>query len=320
MTERVAPPRWDFWARRFLLAALLGTIVGQWLMMLVGLLVPHGFGHLHSILFCCLYVPLGAVVPAVLWWSRRRWRRDPAFRERARGSDLRWTLLALGAFVVWSQSYTLVAWLVGGRDLHYFPATLENALPFWPPATLVYLTVYWFVLLPPLLAPDALGRRRVVAAYALALLPCLLAFLVFPVGMHRPAVDPDAGILEWGLWVVYRTDPPRNCFPSSHCAMAMIAGLLLFEIDRRLGRLGILYACLIGLSTLLTRQHYLVDVLAGFAVAGAAWWMVFRRGRERAATYSAEPASPRSNAAHSSSGIGKACSAAGNAPARTSSQ
>lgn len=320
MTATVPRPAWDFWLRYFLFGALLGTIVGQWLMMFVGLVVPAGFGHVHSILFCCVYVPLATVIPLTLWLARRRWERVPSFRDRARRSDLRWTALAIGAFLLWSQSYSLVAWLVRDRPLHFFPATLESALPFWPPATLVYLTVYWFVLLPPLLLRDPFPRRRVAAAYALTLLPCLFAFLVFPVGMARPAVDPDASILDWALWIVYRTDPPRNCFPSSHCAMAMIAGLLSFEVDRRLGRLGVLYACLIGVSTLLTRQHYVVDVLAGFAVAGTAWWVVLRRGRDRTVDYVPAASSPRSNAAHSSSAMEKLCSAAGNAPARTSSQ
>ncbi|MBN1773373.1 MAG: phosphatase PAP2 family protein [Deltaproteobacteria bacterium] len=279
-TAPLPRPRWDFWVRYALLAALLGVIVGQWLMLLVGLVVPDGFGHLHSILFCALYVPL-AVIPATLWLVRRRWRRVPSFRERPRGSDLRWTLLGLGAFVAWSQSYLAVAWFVEGRALHYFPAALEDALPFVPAATLVYLTVYWFAPLPLFLLRDPVPWRRVVAAYLLTLGPTLVAFAAFPVAMERPVVDPGIDLFHWALSVVHRADPPYNCFPSSHCAMAMLGGLLLFDVDRRLGRLGVLYAGLIGLSTLLTRQHYLVDVLAGFALATAAWWALLSRHRQR---------------------------------------
>jgi membrane-associated phospholipid phosphatase len=278
MIARLAAPRWDFWARYFLFAALLGVILGQWLLLGIGLVLPDGLGHLHSILFCALYVPL-AVVPATLWLVWRRWRTKPSFRERPRGSDLRWTLLGLGAFLAWSQSYLVVARLVQDRPLHYFSAAFEDRLPFVPAATLVYLTVYWFAALPLFLLRDPVPWRRVVAAYLLTLLPCLAAFVLYPVAMARPTVDPGADLFHWALATVHRADPPYNCFPSSHCAMALLGGLLLFEVDRRLGRLGVLYACAIGVSTLLTRQHYLIDVLAGFALAGTAYWVTLRRGR-----------------------------------------
>jgi len=276
MDERIPAPRWDFWLRYSLLGALCGAIAGQWLFVLVGLVLPHGFGHLHSILFCAAYVPL-LVIPSMLWLVWRRWQRVPSFRVRRRHSDLLWALLGLSVFAAWPSVYYVVGLLVEGRPMTTFSTVLEDHIPFAPGATLIYLTVYWIAALPMFVLPDTVPRRRVILAYAVTLAPCLVAFVVFPVTIGRPVPDPDAGIFAWALAVVHRADPPYNAFPSSHCAMSMMAGLLFFEVDRRLGWAGVLYACTIGVTTLLTKQHYVIDVLAGIALAGAAYWLVICR-------------------------------------------
>jgi membrane-associated phospholipid phosphatase len=188
---------------------------------------------------------------------------------------------------VWSGAYWAVGGFAGGRTMTLLSTALEDRVPFLPAATVIYLTVYWFAILPIFVLPDRLSRARVAAAYAATLAPCLLAFAVFPVTLDRPAVDPNDGIFAWALSLVHRADPPHNCLPSSHCAMAMMGGLLLSEVDRRLGALGVLYACIIGVTTVLIKQHYVVDVLAGFAVAATAWWALIRRGT--AAAWSRAP-------------------------------
>jgi len=45
--------------------------------------------------------------------------------------------------------------------------------------------------------------------------------------------------------------------------------------NRRIGLLFLLWTAAIALSTLTTKQHYVMDVLSGFAIATVSYGMVF---------------------------------------------
>ena len=66
-------------------------------------------------------------------------------------------------------------------------------------------------------------------------------------------------------------DPPYNCFPSLHVAHSFVSALTCLRLHRRLGGVALVAASLVGLSTLFTKQHYVVDVVAGAALAYAAY-------------------------------------------------
>lgn len=89
-------------------------------------------------------------------------------------------------------------------------------------------------------------------------------------------------------------DKPGNTFPSLHVATTVLGALRLRH--RRGGALWLLWAALISVSTLTVKQHFLVDVLGGLAVAFAVHAVVFRKA---ARTQPAAPESLSANAASS---------------------
>lgn len=88
------------------------------------------------------------------------------------------------------------------------------------------------------------------------------------------------GILAHSLRTVYDLDPPYNCFRSLHVAYSFLAALTSYRVHRGLGLAALLWAALIGISTLYTKQHYAVDVIAGVVMAYASY-AVFLRGVPR---------------------------------------
>lgn len=60
-----------------------------------------------------------------------------------------------------------------------------------------------------------------------------------------------------------------NCFPSMHVSVATLAALYLYP---RMGPRALLFPALIGISTLFTKQRYLLDVPAGAALG----WATFK--------------------------------------------
>jgi membrane-associated phospholipid phosphatase len=74
----------------------------------------------------------------------------------------------------------------------------------------------------------------------------------------------------------YAVDRPYNNFPSLHVSLATYSYLLLFHARRKLGWLLLAPYLLILASPLFVKQHFLLDVLGGLALAGAGF-LVYRR-------------------------------------------
>ena len=81
--------------------------------------------------------------------------------------------------------------------------------------------------------------------------------------------------------VVLKGSNGVDVFPSLHCA---VSGFILgFDFIHRRRRFLLYVAPCAGLwiSTIYLRYHYLVDVIAGFALCAACLWMVSRLGRRK---------------------------------------
>jgi membrane-associated phospholipid phosphatase len=60
-------------------------------------------------------------------------------------------------------------------------------------------------------------------------------------------------------------------FPSLHLAIAWLATLYGFNIDRRLGWVGVVFCVLIYLATILSGFHYAIDGYVSLAVVSLMW-------------------------------------------------
>jgi H+/Cl- antiporter ClcA len=85
--------------------------------------------------------------------------------------------------------------------------------------------------------------------------------------------------MVWGLRFLYDADPPYNCFPSLHVAHSFVSALTCYRVHRRVGITAVVCAALVGLSTLFTKQHYVLDVIAGVFLACVAHVVFLRSYR-----------------------------------------
>jgi membrane-associated phospholipid phosphatase len=79
------------------------------------------------------------------------------------------------------------------------------------------------------------------------------------------------------LAIVYGADKPWNCFPSLHVAMSLLAALTILEVHRVRGMLILLLTLWISFSTVLIKQHYVLDVLAAMALTATIYFVYIRR-------------------------------------------
>jgi protein-tyrosine phosphatase/membrane-associated phospholipid phosphatase len=177
--------------------------------------------------------------------------------------------------------YNACNWITSHRsDVGTWYFQWELAIPFVPIMILPYMSIDLFFVAAPFLCGSrmelAIFRRRITCAILVA----GAFFLLMPLklGFER---QPVAG---W-LGVIFNTflgvDPPYNLFPSLHITLRTILARLYVHHTRGLVQLVTrVWFSLIGFSTVLTHQHQLVDVAAGFLLAGFCFYL-FNDATER---------------------------------------
>jgi membrane-associated phospholipid phosphatase len=156
---------------------------------------------------------------------------------------------------------------------------LDRLIGFQPLALPLYISLWVYVSLPPAL----LATRRELVGYGLAMAAtCLAGLIVFyfwPTAVPAAEIDwaqhPDVAFLK-------TMDAAGNACPSLHVATAIFSGIWLHHLLRRFGvprwLLLINWTWCSGIvySTLATRQHVAVDVLAGLALGVLAAYLSWR--------------------------------------------
>jgi membrane-associated phospholipid phosphatase len=174
--------------------------------------------------------------------------------------------------------YIFIAELLPGRKLHVPEVGLDHLLPLRPTWALVYGSLYLFlILLPVLVVRHEEHIRRTVRAYLLVWIAAYVCFLAYPTVAPRHDKIIGQGFGVWGLRFLYSADPPYNCFPSLHVAHSFVSAFTCSRLHRGVGIAAAVAASLVGLSTLYTKQHYVLDVTAGILLACIAY-AVFLRG------------------------------------------
>lgn len=179
--------------------------------------------------------------------------------------------------------YLFIAALARERTPHMPELVVDRVLPLQPIWALVYGALYLFlILLPVFVVHQQEQIRRTVLAYLTVWIAAYVCFLVYPTIAPRPAEVVGEGFAVWGLRFLYSSDPPYNCFPSLHVAHSFVSALTCHRVHRGVGTAAALCAVLIGVSTLYTKQHYVLDVIAGMFLAWVAY-VAFLRSYPREA-------------------------------------
>ena len=129
----------------------------------------------------------------------------------------------------------------------------------------VWLYLSWYVAPLLILRTDRTRFRRAAVAVLVSFLACAAGWSLLPVSMDRPRLDGGGGPSIVALRAVYAIDPPSGLFPSFHAALAAI--IVRVPWRSRLARAAqAAWMCAICVSCLLTKQHYVLDVLSGVVV------------------------------------------------------
>lgn len=188
--------------------------------------------------------------------------RFSSIRERA--------AIFIAIYAFWISAYFGVEHRNAGRSVQTLAWDPVRLLPVLGLFVIPYLSAYAMPFLLLFMMRDQAKYRKFAAVIVGTIVACSAVFLIMPLAIERPPLG-SASVFDRLLGMLYFIDAPTNLFPSLHVALAFLFSSGVAHVRPRWRGWMLAWACLIAVSTLFTHQHYFVDVLAGIAVAWAAW-------------------------------------------------
>jgi membrane-associated phospholipid phosphatase len=185
-----------------------------------------------------------------------------------------WLVLAGG-------SYFVINRLPRG-ELIDMSTDFDRALPTWPIFVVPYLSFLpiVFIVLPLILWRNKQLFRVFTLSVLAAQVVMNFCYLLIPATLVRPELqgsDIFTVLLRDVVWVI---DQPLNTFPSNHVALSVLAIVVLAWLPQGFKRLWWLqlWLALVAVSTLLTHQHVIADLISG-VILGALVPIALSRGQ-----------------------------------------
>lgn len=120
---------------------------------------------------------------------------------------------------------------------------------------------------------------RFIRAFVISVVVAVVIHFLFPTIYPRALfpIGAESESLTGALLARFRDlDAATSCFPSLHVAVATVAALAVRRM--RGGVLIAIWAGLVAVSTLTTKQHYGYDVVGGLLLGGMSWALAARMG------------------------------------------
>ena len=161
--------------------------------------------------------------------------------------------------------------IAGGWYHHNIETGVDRSIPFVPEFLVIYFGCYIFWAVNYILIARQ-DRRSVYQFFTgdfISRCVCLVSFLAFPTTNTRPLITGSGLWNQAALWL-YSIDAADNLFPSIHCLVSWFCYLGIRgrkEIPRWYQSVSMVIAILVFASTLLTKQHVIVDVAGGVLLA-----------------------------------------------------
>lgn len=159
-------------------------------------------------------------------------------------------------------------------NYHLLKSSFDNKIPFVPIFILFYVSWYAMLFIIPYWFIKKNNKNlfyKYVVSLFISITVCGLIFLLYPTTVERPDIVVNS-LSTLLLKSVYVLDTPAiNCLPSIHCLscfLFIIYSFLNIEL-KFIQKTGVtIWSVLVILSTLLIKQHVVIDVVMSLVIAG----------------------------------------------------
>ena len=148
---------------------------------------------------------------------------------------------------------------------------LDARIPFRPAWIVIYILAYlqWVVGYVLIARESRAHCNRVLAGEIIAKFICMLFFIALPTRIERPVVE-GSGVFAALTRLIFASDLPGNLFPSIHGLESWICfrgAIGMKRVPRWYAPAMLAFTLMVFASTVLVKQHVLVDIPAGVLVA-----------------------------------------------------
>ena len=168
------------------------------------------------------------------------------------------------------------------RLLAYTP--LDQAVPFVPQTVWIYMSEYVFFYAIYLTLKNEHTMNRYIYSFFVLQTVSVIIFWLWPTTFPREDFPLVRETMDQWTYLAFSalrtTDSPASCAPSLHVSSVYLSAMMLIHDQRQKFWYFFGWATLIALSTLTTKQHYIIDVVTGFGMA-ALVYSLFRSVRFR---------------------------------------
>jgi membrane-associated phospholipid phosphatase len=183
--------------------------------------------------------------------------------------------------VLWVLVYGGASWFTGRHDYRLqLGFAAEAAIPFVPAAAVVYLSLFPFLWMSLFVLHSPGELKSFARALAWLFIISGIGFVFLPATQPNPPPPSDGWtrpVFGFADWI----NLDYNFCPSLHVGMATLCAYAYTRRGHPLASLLVwLWAIAISVSTLVTHQHYLIDVAAGAALGYLIAKHVFRTSWE----------------------------------------
>jgi len=143
----------------------------------------------------------------------------------------------------------------------------EEQIPFMPMTIFIYI-IQWVLPISVFMMITKKQRiMKILVAFLITILIHNMFFLIFPVEYSlRPVFSMDSTIAVL-VGYLYQMDAPINTFPSMHVSFVFLIYFIIKRYRPQFKWTFLFLAVAISISTVLVKQHYILDVGAGFILA-----------------------------------------------------
>lgn len=179
-----------------------------------------------------------------------------------------WLVIILALLMIYLPINRLVT---GGWALSL---PIDKYIPLYPPALIPYLIgSFLFVAFPiwTLMYSEKYEFEAYIISFLTATIISYIIYLTLPTFVIRPEVHSQDNFSK-AIVLLYQNDYPHNAAPSGHTFYTLISFLYIKLWNPKVQGISLAIALLIIASTLLTKQHYVLDVISGLILGFIAYW------------------------------------------------
>ncbi len=159
----------------------------------------------------------------------------------------------------------------------FLRSPIDQALPVVPLFVVPYVSLQPFIY--GSLVVFLLFRARIFQSAVLSMIATFLVSYIFfaflQTYVDRPVLTGD-DLFSRMVRDVYAGDHPYNDFPSLHVSTSVIIAIHWWRLNRKYTWPLLIWAGLIAISTVMVKQHYVVDIAGGLILAFGTSWFFHR--------------------------------------------